>query len=83
MSFKDSADFSNATITITFQPDGDKVINQLDVPVPIIDDTINEANEQVFVVELRLVSSENPSSVTIARQTSLCRIIDNDCKIMM
>ena len=85
----DLNDFDNTTIIITFEPDEDVVpmnginINGLGAPVPIVDDAVNEA-EQVFVVELRLVSSINPATVDLSIQpTSLCRIVDNDRKCII
>ena len=49
--------------------------------IPIVDDAINEATEQVFIAELRLVSSLDPTRVYFSAQPSiLCRIIDDDCK---
>ena len=82
VAFSDLLDFDNSTITITFDPDEDEADHDLSAPVPIVDDHINEATEQVFVVQLRLISSMNTSSVNVitTRQTSLCRIIDDDCK---
>ena len=53
------------------------MISVMNAPIPIIDDAINEATEQVFVVELRLVSHLVDLSI---RPSSLCRIIDNDRK---
>ena len=56
-------------------------MNERGAPIPIVDDAINEATEQVFVVELRLVSSLDPVTVDLTtRPSSLCKIIDNDCK---
>jgi hypothetical protein len=81
----DSNDFSNTNITIIFEPDEDSrsAVNEKSAPVFVTDDAINEATEQVFVVELHLVSSLNPASVDLTTQpSSLCRIIDNhDCKL--
>ena len=79
---KDVADFSNTTIIITFDPDEDRGRNnnELSVPIPIFDDSIDEANEQVFIVQLKVVGGANVNSVTISRQVSLCRIIDDDRK---
>ena len=74
------ADFNNASITITFDPDEDQRHNELTVPVPIFDDSVDEANEQIFVVKLQPVSGGNVNSITIRRQVSLCRIIDDDSK---
>ena len=53
-------------------------INDLDAPIVIFDDEINEALEEVFIVVLTLQSSTDPGSVIITRVSSLCRIIDND-----
>ena len=81
----DSNDFNNTNITVIFEPDEDSltVVNEKSAPVFVTDDAINEATEQVFVVELHLVSSLNPALVDLTVQpSSLCRIIDNhDCKL--
>ena len=53
-------------------------INDLAAPIVIFDDEINEAPEEVFIVVLSLQSSTKPDSVIITRESSLCRIIDND-----
>ena len=77
----DLNDFDNTTIAVFFEPD--EIVNDDEraTPIRIFDDTINEAHEQVFVVQLRLISSINPVSVTFTRQpASLCRIIDDDSK---
>ena len=78
--FSDLNDFSNAAINITFYPDVDSRLNELEVPIPIFDDDVDEADEQIFVVELRLVSAVNADAISISRETSLCRIVDNDSK---
>ena len=46
-------------------------------PIYITDDAVNEAT-QVFILELILVRSLRVDLT--ARPSSLCRIIDNDCK---
>ena len=75
-------DFNNANITLIFEPDEDGTsMNERDAPIPIVDDAINEATEQVFIVEFRLVSSLDRLKVNLStRPSSLCRIIDNDRK---
>jgi hypothetical protein len=78
--FKDGADFNNATIPITFDPDEDRNQGELSIPIHIFDDSVNEANEQVFVVQLKVTGGANVNSITISRQVSLCRIIDDDGK---
>ena len=75
------SDFDNTTFRITFDPD--ELVNSDERPAPIhiFNDPVNEANEQVFVVQLRLIRSSNPDSVILNTQTaSLCRIIDDDSK---
>ena len=68
--------------TVIFEPDEDAVTYEKSAPVFVTDDTINEAIEQVFVVELQLVSSVDLARVDLTtRSSSLCKIIDyHDCK---
>ena len=80
--FADFADFDNTTLTVTFQPDEDDPINEHSVPVAIVDDDVNEAIEQDFVVVLTLNQSINEENISLeTRNVSLCRIIDNDGKL--
>ena len=68
---------------LIFEPDEDALVpvNEMSAPIPIVDDDINEATEQVFIVELRFISSLDPATVDLTvRPSSLCRIIDNDRK---
>ena len=75
------SDFDNTTIRITFDPDELDNDDERGAPIRIFNDAVNEANEQVFVVQLHLVSATNPGSVKLdTRQASLCRIIDDDGK---
>ena len=69
-------------LTFIYDPDEDEAVNDGGVFVPIVNDLINEATEQVFIVRLNLVDSLNPDSVLLVptRRTSLCRIRDNDGK---
>ena len=72
-------DFNSSVITLTFEADEELPIYEMNAPVPVTDDAINEATEQVFVVHLQLVYSEDPATVGLnLRNSSLCRIIDND-----
>ncbi len=65
-------------ITVVFEADefGNQV-NDVAVPVPITDDAIDEAQEEVFVIDLTLQLSIN-SQISIGRRSSLCRITDDD-----
>ena len=79
--FPDLNDFNNTNITIVFEPDEDAEVNERRAPIFVTDDDVNEANEQVFVVELILIDSLDPTSADLTiRPASLCRIIDNDRK---
>lgn len=78
----DFNDFDKSAIRITFEPDEDEPDNERDAPIAITNDNINEAIEQVFVVRLVLINSNNPGSINLtAQSTSLCRIIDDDSKL--
>ena len=64
---------------VTFEADEfGAQINDMAAPVNISDDELNEALEEIFIVVLTLESSTDPGSVIITRESSLCRIIDND-----
>ena len=77
----DLSDFDNTVIRITFEPDENAGINERAAPIAVVNDLINEADEQVFVVELRLISSTNPAAIDLTtRPASQCRIINNDGK---
>ncbi len=53
-------------------------VSDVPVPVPITQDAINEAREELFVVHLTLGESMNAGGVNIIREVSLCRITDDD-----
>ena len=75
----DHEDFSLDIVTVTFPADefGGQ-INDVDAPVVIVDDEINEALEEVFIMVLTLENVTNPDRIVITRAASLGRIIDND-----
>lgn len=56
-------------------------INCLHSHIMISNDNINEANEEVFVIELKLDYSLDPSSIILTRNASLGVIIDDDRKL--
>ena len=47
----------------------------------ISNDNINEASEEIFVIELTLESSRNPNMIILSRNASLGIIIDDDRKL--
>ena len=83
----DEQDFNTDVVVITFFPDEmvSKIpssVRQLAAPIEIIDDNIDEATQQLFVVVLNVSESVNPSLVdNSVRNLSLCRIGDDDRKL--
>ena len=57
------------------------VINEQTLRIPIVDDLINEAVEQIFVIILNVSDASVSSGYRISRASSLCKIVDNDCKL--
>ena len=76
-------DFDSTVVFATFQADElePNAINQIPAQILIVDDEINEAREQLFLVTLSVFSAADPDRVdNNGRNISLCRIIDNDRK---
>ena len=62
----DLGDFDNTVIRITFEPDAENVgTNEGASPIPVVNDLINEADKQVFIVDLHLISSTNPAGIDL------------------
>ena len=50
--------------------------------INIVNDEINEAEKQVFIMKLTLDKSRNPDLITLFRNVSLGIIIDDDRKLL-
>ena len=74
----DTNDFDSTTFDVTFPVDEVMNIADLLITIPIVDDEINEALEQVFIIVLEVLGAVNIDLITITRSTSFGRIIDND-----
>ena len=75
----DENDFDNTVITATFAADaGGNPTTDLNVPIPVFDDDIDEADDQIFIAQLVVVSAVNRGLITIERDASNCIIVDND-----
>ena len=74
----DTNDFNATAFNVTFP--ADEVMNIADVLrlIRIVDDEIDEAQEQVFIIFLEVLEAVNFDLITITRSTSFGRIIDND-----
>ena len=76
-------DFSTDAIDITFPVDeGASLVLQFDVDVPIVDDQIDEAEREYFILHLSLIDGASSSpSIILAHFTSVGIIADNDGRL--
>ena len=76
------ADFSTQSREVGFPASDQLTSVNIDLTIGITNDIINEAGE-VFVVRLELVNAVDPNRVNLnVRIASLCRIGDNDRKLI-
>ena len=87
MFYLDEEDFDVSEVSVTFLANEDVVRpTTILVPIPVVDDNKDEADEQLFIVYLEAIGM-NPEWIEISRKFSICRITDNDgesiqyCKI--
>ena len=69
-------------LNVTFPASGYS-ITEIPAYINIIDDQINEADEQQFIIYLEIVSAVDSSLIKIVRNLSFCHIIDDDCEYSM
>ena len=69
-------------LEIIFPADGNlsRSIIELPANIPIVDDEINEADVQQFIVGLQVFSALDTSKVKIEQNASICNIMDDDSK---
>ena len=58
--------------------EGVNIVQGIPAPIRVIDDDVNEAREQTFIVLLEIERAVNTDLITITRNNSFCVIIDND-----
>ena len=77
---EDCIDFNNSVITVRFDADELSSTPQTTrrVPIPIIDDAIDENSEEIFIINLKVSDSITPGGIRVTRRTSVGRIVDND-----
>ena len=75
-------DFSTDAIDITFPADeGASLTLQIDAVIPIVDDQIDEADGEYFILHLSLLNGASFSpSATLSDSVSVGTITDNDGK---
>ena len=80
MCIPDGKDFNTTAFDVIFPSDEDEThpISGMDVPVLIVDDVIDEANEQSFVVRLEVVSTASKGALNIGRSVATAVIQDDD-----
>ncbi len=54
--------------------------SELQVSIPLTDDSIDEADNETFIVKLEIASAVNRDLITVEPASSKCIIIDNDCE---
>ena len=74
----DTNDFNATAFNVIFP--ADEIVNIPDVLrlIRIVDDEIDEAQEQDFIIFLEVLDAVNFDLITVTRDTSFGRIIDND-----
>ena len=79
----DARDFDTTVLVIKFPADENSSISDIDVPIPITDDPVDEAESQFFYIVLEIANATNLDLVDTDEQTinvALCNIRDDDSK---
>ena len=81
----EEADFDGSVLEIIFPADENlsEPIFELPADIPIVNDEIDEAKVQQFVVFLQVDSALQTSGVEIKQNKSICNIIDDDRESIM
>ena len=58
----------------------DDACTLVDAFIAIVDDDVDEATQQFFVVHLEIVNAVNLSLISLSRTFSTCIVVDNDSK---
>ena len=84
----EAQDFDFVVQTITFEADefvpNAVAIQDIDVPITILDDDRDEPDVEVFAVFLQVTNISSvvrPDAVSLTRSISCCRIADDDRKL--
>ena len=80
--YLDTEDFDTTAFDIEFPSDEGVPgpSNTLNVPVPVVDDELNEREEQYFITRFEVVDAINPDGLDITRDVATVVIGDNDGK---
>ena len=83
MNILEEADFDGTPLEIVFPADEGlpSPIFNVRADIPVVDDNIDEAHEQQFIAFLEVINTTNPN-LFIVRNTTICRINDDECKTL-
>ena len=76
----DEQDFNTTAFDITMPADEGEPTYVLNIPIPIVDDEINERKEQYFIVRFEVIDAINPNAIHIDQDVAMVAIVDNDGK---
>ena len=77
----DERDFDASVLVVKFPADENNPTSEIDVPIPIFDDDVDEAESQFFYVVLEIANATNPDLVDTEEpnlNVALYDIRDND-----
>ena len=79
----DENDFNSTVLVVMFPADENspRPISEIDVPIPIFDDDVDEAESQFFYTIFEVLNATNPDLVQLREQNftvAMCSIRDND-----
>ena len=80
--YTEAADFDGTVINITYPADEglSSPIPNVRASIPVVNDTIDEAEQQQFIAYLEITNAINPGGVGTGRNVIICRIDDDDGK---
>ena len=78
ISSSDKNDFNASAISVLYPAD----VDYIPVFIPIVDDEIDEAMKQFFIVLLEAQQAVNSDLITISRNNSTCVIFDNEGELI-
>ena len=79
--FTDEEDFNTTVFEVVFPADElIDPVGSVDAFISVVDDDINENSEQLFVVVVEAAGAINSRLLSITRNLTICRLMDNDRK---
>ena len=79
--FTDEEDFNTTLFEVVFPADEFiDPVGSVDAFISVVEDDINENSEQLFVAFIEVAGAINSRLLSITRNVTICRIMDNDRK---